>query len=64
MNISLSEIILVLLIALLVVKPEQMPEAAKAMGRFIRWLQGMGARVKSEVHELINFPEHPNDHQQ
>ena len=53
MNISVSEIIVVLLIALIVIKPEQLPGAAFTLGRFIKSLRGMANKMKQEVHELI-----------
>ncbi|MFZ2315593.1 MAG: twin-arginine translocase TatA/TatE family subunit [Gammaproteobacteria bacterium] len=64
MNISLSEIMLVLLIALLVIKPEQMPEVAQMLGRLIRSLRGVFAKVKTEVNGFIASTEKPDEHQQ
>ena len=49
MNIGISEILLVLLIALLVIKPEQMPEVAFALGRFGRRLRKVIAKFKNEM---------------
>lgn len=63
MNVSLSEIMLILLIALIVIKPEQMPEVAQAVGRFIRFVQALGAKVKNEVNELIHSSEKPDERQ-
>lgn len=64
MNISLSEIMLVLLIALLVIKPEQMPEVAQMLGRLVGSLRSMFAKVKTEVNGFITSAEKPDEHQQ
>lgn len=53
MNFSLSEIIVILLIALLVIKPEQLPDVAYTMGRFVRTMQRMFNKVKSEMNDFI-----------
>lgn len=53
MNISISEIILVVLIALIVVRPEQMPEVAQTVGRMIRAVRRLFANVKNEMQGLI-----------
>lgn len=54
MNVSLSEILLVLFIALLVIKPEQLPHAARALGKFVKSVQNMFSNVKNEVNGLID----------
>lgn len=53
MNISLSELLVVLLIALLVIKPEQLPEVAAALGRFIKMIRGLFAKAKEEMNSFI-----------
>jgi Sec-independent protein translocase protein TatA len=53
-NFSLSEILVVLLIALLVVKPEQLPEVASSLVRFIRSVRGVFAKVKNEMTGLMD----------
>ena len=53
MNFSISEILLVLLIALLVVKPEQLPDVARSLGRFVKSVRGIFAKVKEEMDGLI-----------
>lgn len=47
MSIHISEILLILLVALLVIKPERLPEVAYALGRWFRWLQSMSAKMKN-----------------
>lgn len=65
MNVSISEIIVILLIALLVVKPEQLPEVAFTLGRFIQTIRGMFNKVKTEMNGFIHSVEKPNEqHQQ
>lgn len=53
MNFSISEILLILLIALLVVKPEQLPDVARTLGRFIKSVRGIFAKVQEEMTGLI-----------
>jgi Sec-independent protein translocase protein TatA len=60
-NISLSEIILVLVIAIIVVKPEQLPEIAKTIGRFAKYMKQAIAKIKSEMNELIDPAGDSND---
>ena len=56
MNGSLSEIVVILLIALLVIKPEQLPEVAFSLGRFAQTLRRLFNKVKNEMNELIDEP--------
>lgn len=59
MNFSLTEIIYILLIALLVVKPEQLPDVARSLGRMIRSVRGIYQKVKAEVDGIIDEKEKP-----
>lgn len=61
MNFSISEIIVILLIALLVVKPEQLPDVAYTLGRFAKSLRSMFGKVKDEMNGLIDSVDKPND---
>ena len=54
MNFSLSEIIVILLIALLVVKPEQLPGVALTLGRFARTVRRMFDKVKDEMNGFVD----------
>ena len=47
-NIGISEIILLLLIAFLVVGPDDLPKVARALGRFVRYVRAMIEEVKRE----------------
>lgn len=53
MNISLSEIILILVIALLVIKPEQLPHAARNIGRFAKVIKNLFTQMKEQMNKLI-----------
>ena len=64
MNISISEMLVVLLIALLVIKPEQLPDAAFSLGRFMKSVRRMFAKVKEEVNGFIDSVEKPNERKQ
>lgn len=59
MNFSLTEIIYILLIALLVVKPEQLPDVARSLGRMIKSARGIYQKVKAEVDGIIEEKEKP-----
>lgn len=54
MNFSFSEILVVLLIALLVVKPEQLPDLARTLGRLAKSVRGIYAKIKAEMDGLID----------
>lgn len=61
MNFSISEILVILLIALLVIKPEQLPDVAFTMGRFAKSLRRMFGKVKEEMNGLVDAVEKPVD---
>lgn len=67
MNFSISEIIVVLLIALIVIKPEQLPDVAFSLGKFAQTLRRMFSKVKDEMNGLIDSvetkPERQSDKQ-
>jgi Sec-independent protein translocase protein TatA len=56
-NFSISEIIVILLIALLVIKPEQLPDVAITLGRLAKSLRNMFAKVKDEMNGFIDSVE-------
>lgn len=64
MNVSISEIIVILLIALLVIKPEQLPDAALTLGRFAQSIRRLFAKVKKEMNGLIDSAEKTNERKQ
>ena len=57
MNFSLSEIIVVLLIALLVIKPEQLPEVAHTLGKIVRSIRHLFNKMKEEVTSFVALEE-------
>lgn len=57
MNISLSEIVLVLTIALLVIKPQQLPEVAFSIGRFAKFLRHLVTQMKDQMNGLLDTVE-------
>ena len=59
MNVSISEIIVILLIALLVIKPEQLPEVAFTLGRFVQSIRNMFAKLNDEMNGLIDTTQKP-----
>lgn len=58
---SISEIIVILLIAFLVIKPEQLPEVAYSLGRFMQWFRQSVGKVKSEMNSFISSVEQTNE---
>ena len=64
MNFSISEILVILLIALLVIKPEQLPDVAFTLGRFTQSNRRMFAKVKDEMDGIIESVEKPDERKQ
>lgn len=64
MNFSISEILVILLIALLVIKPEQLPDVAFTLGRFTQSIRRMFAKVKDEMDGIIESVEKPDERKQ
>ncbi len=46
---SLSELIVVLLVALLAFGPKRLPEIAYGIGRMVQWFIGMRQKIASEI---------------
>ncbi len=61
MNFSISEMIVILLIALLVIKPEQLPDVAFTLGRLAQSLRRMFSKVKNEMNGFIDSVEKPSE---
>lgn len=53
MSFSISEIIVILLIALLVIKPEQLPDVAFTLGRLVQSVRRFFGKMQTEVSSLI-----------
>lgn len=60
---SISEIIVILLVAFLVIKPEQLPEVAFTLGRCLQWARSSLGKVKGEVSSFIHTIEQTNERQ-
>jgi Sec-independent protein translocase protein TatA len=63
MHMSFSEILVILFVALLVIKPERLPETAFAMGRWVKWFRSTAAKIKQEIEaplEQLMAPEQNN----
>lgn len=54
MSFSVSEVVVVLLVALLVIKPEQLPEVAFTLGRLAQSARRALTKIKQEVNGLID----------
>jgi Sec-independent protein translocase protein TatA len=63
-NFSISEIIVILLIALLVIKPEQLPDVAFTLGQFAQMIKRWFAKMKDEMNSFIDPVEKPNERKQ
>ncbi len=61
MNFSISEIAVILLVALLVIKPEQLPEVAFSLGKFAQSMRRLLTKVKAEMNGVIDAVEKPHD---
>ena len=49
MNIHLSELLIIFIVALLVIKPEHLPEIALKMGRLVGWARQHLLKIKREM---------------
>ena len=61
MSVSFGEIALVVLIALLVVKPEQLPEVALMAGRLFKSSRRFLNTMKGNMNQLIDSIEQTNE---
>lgn len=53
MHISFGEILVILLVTLLVIKPEQLPRVARALGRAVRWLRQTTGKITAELEQPL-----------
>lgn len=53
-SIGAPEILVILVVALIVLGPERLPEAARQVGRFVGELRRIGAGFQAEVREAMN----------
>lgn len=50
MHIPFSEMLVILIVALLVIKPERLPEIALKLGRLIKWMRQSVAKIKTAIY--------------
>lgn len=60
MHISFSEILLILIVALLVIKPAHLPDAARTLGRWFRWLRQTNEKIKTEMQKPLDLFSYQN----
>jgi Tat protein translocase TatB subunit len=65
-NLGSGEILVVLLLALIVLGPDRLPEAARKIGGFVRQVRQMSSGFQQEVRKAIDFtdgdkPFHPEE---
>lgn len=46
---SFMELMLIILVALVVIKPERLPEVAKHLGIWFKWFNQASAKLKNEL---------------
>lgn len=64
MNIHFSEILVILLVALVVIKPDRLPEVAFKLGAWLKWARNMVAKVKAEMAMTLDRkPTDPASHE-
>lgn len=56
-SINLSEILLVLIVALVVIKPEQLPDVAFKLGRWSKQLRMGMNKLRRELDGTVSLPE-------
>jgi Sec-independent protein translocase protein TatA len=54
--ICVAEVALVLLVAVVVIKPENLPDKAYALGKWIRWLRHTTDKIKQEISSPLEIP--------
>lgn len=57
MNFSISEILVIVLVALLVIKPQDLPQAMQVFGQLLKTIRQFFAKLKMEVDEMVNARE-------
>ncbi|MBA3661234.1 MAG: twin-arginine translocase TatA/TatE family subunit [Gammaproteobacteria bacterium] len=62
MNISLSEILVILLVALLVIKPEQLPEVGRFVFQAVRKIRRLFSGFKKELNDIVHDTEPKQKH--
>ncbi len=53
MSINVSEIIVILFVALVVIKPERIPETVYTLGRWLKGLRAFAANIQQEIEKPL-----------
>jgi Sec-independent protein translocase protein TatA len=48
-SINLTEVALVLFVAVMVIQPEKLPAAAQTLGKWLKWFRQTSAKLKREL---------------
>ena len=59
-NVGAGELIVILLIALIVLGPDRLPDAARKMGRFVAQVRQMSNGFQTEMRQAMNVDEFSN----
>jgi Sec-independent protein translocase protein TatA len=51
--ISISEVVVVLIVAVLFIKPENLPDAAYTVGKWVKWLRQTTQHVRHEIEKPL-----------
>jgi sec-independent protein translocase protein TatB len=55
MHITFSEILLILVVALIVIKPQQLPQVARTLGQWFRWMRQTSTRIQQEIQRPLDL---------
>jgi sec-independent protein translocase protein TatB len=59
MHINISEILVILLVALLVIKPEKLPQAARTLGKCFKWMRTTSEKIRLEMEKPLDLFSNP-----
>lgn len=60
---NLAELLLILLVALLVIKPERLPEVAKNLGQWVKWFRHTSAKLRVELENVAHHLSEQTSHE-
>lgn len=60
---NLSEILVILCVALIVIKPQQLPQVAYGIGEFFKLIQKLYSHLRNEMKTLIHKIDEGNEHE-
>jgi len=61
MNLNISELLVIAFVALLVIKPAQLPNAAYKLGHCVRTLRHFFLKTKNDLTSLLDTTQKHND---